>query len=74
MICQEHPDIELREEYTKEEGYTAFCPLCPKRYVLCYNILYMTPCALEKGHEGLHKDKEGHQWNDNAREFIYIKK
>lgn len=57
MNCPIHEEL-LREEYT-EEGLTAICLKCPKRYIFCKAQLYMKHCDQEVKHEGHHRTKDG---------------
>jgi hypothetical protein len=39
--------------------YTFMCLFCLKRYNICMQTWYMSPCVLLKGHEGHHQMEDG---------------
>ena len=67
-ICQEHPEVELRQEFLIDEndrGYTSgYCSKCAKHYRLCSKTQYMNHCILRQGHDGHHTDGQGCSWDE----------
>jgi hypothetical protein len=61
MKCPEHPDEDLRVEYTSASR-TGFCHSCLKHHALCTAVRYMTMCDRLRAHEGPHRDKDGQEW------------